>query len=718
MRSLLPAARQRLCRRVFPVMLGILSIWALGGCSTAAPGSSPEFPAAFEDLSLQAGQAIAPAVVLPSATGGAGRLAYSLRGEIPPGLTFDAGSRELRGTPTDAGTYSVTYEVTDASRQTANLTFSIVVAAAEEDATAPDEPPDVPEPPEPATPPEPGTGTPPVTGAPPATDGTFDYRGHGDQVFALNPDGASLADAVRTLNLGGASADVYLIATNSTAGATSPEVTISGSVTVGHHHHARPPRRAPGALATKPAWVVEFNNNAPLPRATAHRAAHLRWHARQASGARGDRFTFAASIDSETIGGVAATARAVVTDGSITATFWVGDADWGDGCSGAGPCVTQAMVDAMAAGFLQSGAGNDIYDWVTAVFGVPWGPHGNSSLIPPAAAQNIHILLYDIDEDGIPAPGTCRVAGYFSAANNYLAASISGSAERLTFFMDSPLFATPEDATWEVTDRRPSQIMSVLAHEFQHMIHFYQKRVLHGASRETWLNEMASEVAQDLISTKLMANGPRGVAYDDPTAGAPGIERGRLPIYNLYNDLQVTAWGGDLADYAIVYALGAYLARTYGAGLFSEIVQNDESGTDAVEAALVALGHNVSFPQVLANWAAANLLSDNTAAPARYRYNPGTWTSSQAGGQTYRLGSINLYNYRYEPPDPVPDCYGPDVEDHDTQEGPFLHSLSDFNGLTLAPHSNTYATMGRHTGTVQVTVRAASGVRIALVVKE
>ena len=37
------------------------------------------------------------------------------------------------------------------------------------------------------------------------------------------------------------------------------------------------------------------------------------------------------------------------------------------------------------------------------------------------------------------------------------------------------------------------------------MIHFYQKRVLQGRTiSEAWLNEMASEVAEDLIADKLM----------------------------------------------------------------------------------------------------------------------------------------------------------------------------------------------------------------------
>ena len=37
--------------------------------------------------------------------------------------------------------------------------------------------------------------------------------------------------------------------------------------------------------------------------------------------------------------------------------------------------------------------------------------------------------------------------------------------------------------------------------------------------------------AKDLIADKMKANGPRGVAYGDPTAGEPLNEDGRLPRY-------------------------------------------------------------------------------------------------------------------------------------------------------------------------------------------
>ena len=168
----------------------------------------------------------------------------------------------------------------------------------------------------------------------------------------------------------------------------------------------------------------------------------------------------------------------------------------------------------------------------------------------------------------------------------------------------------------------------------------------------------------------------------------------------------MTRWDGTLRSSSIGYALGAYLARTYGgAALFRDIVQSDLEGVEAIEVAL-RVGH--SFGDVLMNWGIANLLSDNDRLPATdryYRYNPGEWSRSLAGGTTFRLGSINLYHYRHQ-------------ADSFVQQGPFLYSLHGFNERTQPPHSNMYATLGSNTGTVRLRVDAVRDNRIALVVKE
>ena len=568
------------------------------------------------------------------------------------------------------------------------------------------------------------------------------YRGSGDQVFVLNPDGEILRDTLYTLTLGNASADVYVIAANRATYPADPHVErldILDAQAKGRRAAATEAAYEPQPRAWKSEpvaerdWVVEFNNNPPFLGGSSGYGGSLRAQSQEGQPGRvrvaeGDRYTFRDRDDDRNLVEIPSTARKVVTDGAITLALWVADSEWHAQCGGADKCVTQEMVDAAAQRFLRPGAGNDIYDWVTNVFGAPWGPYdpfppeAGIELIPPEAADEIHIFLFDVDDDGIPEPGESRIIGFFWGVHSVIRqedhALYRFSNERLLFVLDSALLAARTGETWEVSDRWPSIVIGTLAHEFQHMIHSYQKTILRHIPSATWLNEMASEVAEDLIADRLMIGGPRGVAYDDPTAGEPVNSRGRLPRFNVFNDMRVTTWNGSLANYSINYALGAYLARTYGAELFSRIVQSDAYGVAAIEGALRGLGQDVSFGDTLENWAVATLLSDNTAAPARSRYNPGTWATSHVGGLEYRLGSIDLFNYAWLPPGVSIKGLSPDQVRRMALFGPYLHSLRTFNARTQPPHSNMYATIGRATGTVRLNVSAGSDNRIMVVVKE
>ena len=71
------------------------------------------------------------ALTLPEASGGNSPLTYSLSPAVP-GLTFNATTRRLTGTPTAAGTYDMTYRVRDNDGDTDSLTFAITVRTAKQ----------------------------------------------------------------------------------------------------------------------------------------------------------------------------------------------------------------------------------------------------------------------------------------------------------------------------------------------------------------------------------------------------------------------------------------------------------------------------------------------------------------------------------------------------------------------------------------------------------
>ena len=81
-----------------------------------------------DDLILTRNQAMA-AATLPKATGGNGDLIYALAGDLPAGVTFDAATRTLSGTPTERqSALEYTYTATDTDGDAVSLSFTIEVA--------------------------------------------------------------------------------------------------------------------------------------------------------------------------------------------------------------------------------------------------------------------------------------------------------------------------------------------------------------------------------------------------------------------------------------------------------------------------------------------------------------------------------------------------------------------------------------------------------------
>lgn len=522
-----------------------------------------------------------------------------------------------------------------------------------------------------------------------------------------------------THTLGSTPQDVYFIFTNTNLSDVSTVTTVSTSMVEDPSLAARNMPSMSSIPTDLTTWarehgvglkdrpeVSEFNARLPeLKRAEAG-DIHYQFVAPEPSLVSvGDPNTFMNSSTSDTI---PATVRKVVTDGTVTLNIWVADDSWLGGC-GKHYCMTQAMVDAFADKFLQAGSDNDIYDWVSSIYGAPWGTHTFNNLIASGSSSEIDILFFDIDDDGNdPADSEPNggVLGFFWSKDNFLTSQYDYSNERLLFYMDSVLTAK-DDSGWDITDEWPAEMVSTLAHEFQHMIHFYQKNVTFNSSSETWINEMASMVAEDLTADKIGVNGPRGVAYTNDAAGSPGNSDGRLPWFNNYSFHGTTSWysgNSALINYGINYAFGAYLARNYGgSALFQDIVQRSDSGYQAITKAVTAMGYSETFTTLLQKWGVAVLLSDLTNNASGYIYNTGSGFSSTANSVSYNVGSVNLFNY-----------------DFNSQSGPFLYTPSTLSGLSKHyAASNTYVKVGTaETGTFTATVDMPAGVLLTVVTKD
>jgi len=344
-----------------------------------------------------------------------------------------------------------------------------------------------------------------------------------------------------------------------------------------------------------------------------------------------------------------ATARKVVTGvtthyGAKTLNIWVSDNSFGSGCPKS-RCVTQDMVDELANTFLSSGLDNDIYDWVTNIYEEEWGSTAAAKYSNLIGENNeITILLTDIDEDNKDNGG---IVGFFWSKDNFDASDISGSNERVMFYIDAVMLANTDSGNfWQ------KEIYSTLAHEFQHMINFYQKYILLETSLDTWINEMLSETTEDLVATKIQHIGPRAVDYLDGSAGDPNNSNGRYPLFNENNTISLTTWNNQLEDYSKVSAFGTYIIRNYGgAKLLHDIMHNTYADKQAVVDAVnkSAEGSGKTFDNLLSEWGIAVILSTIESPEDLPTYNTGDFTNNTYNSTTYNMGSINFFNY-----DPLP----------------------------------------------------------------
>ena len=114
-------------RLTVAAMGAVLACATMLGCQAAAVDRVPTFGTqTTSDQTYVSGIVITP-VVLPEASSGDGSLSYKLTGDLPEGLSFDAGARTLTGTPTAVGTYAMIYRVEDADGDAATLRFRILV---------------------------------------------------------------------------------------------------------------------------------------------------------------------------------------------------------------------------------------------------------------------------------------------------------------------------------------------------------------------------------------------------------------------------------------------------------------------------------------------------------------------------------------------------------------------------------------------------------------
>jgi hypothetical protein len=206
----------------------------------------------------------------------------------------------------------------------------------------------------------------------------------------------------------------------------------------------------------------------------------------------------------------------------------------------------------------------------------------------PGVDEDPHI--YILYTRGIGA----AVAGYFSSVDSFPpdAAEYSNAHEMFVFNADN----SPLD---------DSYTYGVLAHEFQHMIHFNQDR-----NESSWINEGFSELA-------MLLNGYTVGFADNEYASDP--------------DIQLTDWGSNPGTNGPHYG-SSFLFLTYFLDRFGEeatkmLVHDQQNGMDSVDDVLKAVnatdpvtGKSITANDLFMDWAVTNYLLDGSVSDGRYVY--------------------------------------------------------------------------------------------------
>jgi len=189
------------------------------------------------------------------------------------------------------------------------------------------------------------------------------------------------------------------------------------------------------------------------------------------------------------------------------------------------------------------------------------------------------------------------IAGYYSSADEYSVLAHDFSNEKEMFYINA-----------DTTGPGDASLPGTLAHEFQHMIHWY-----HDRNEETWMNEGSSVMAEFL-------NGFGADGFDAAFTSSP--------------DLQLNSWSSNpssdpdtIAHYGAGFLFMTYFLDRFGTESTKALVGDPNNGMRAVDAVLTAegitdplTGQPITSDDVFADWTIANFLADDSVADGRYFY--------------------------------------------------------------------------------------------------
>jgi len=288
----------------------------------------------------------------------------------------------------------------------------------------------------------------------------------------------------------------------------------------------------------------------------------------------------------------------------------------------------------------------DIYPTNREFFGSEWNPGVDGD-------PHIYILYARGIGD--------EIAGYFSSADEYppQVNQYSNSHEMFVFNADnSPL---DDDYTY-----------GVLAHEYQHMIHWYQDR-----NESSWLNEGFAELA-------VLLNGLYNTGFDW--------------MYTANPDLQLNNWPDDSEEDTKPHYGAGFLFVTYFLDRFGEQAtqaliahpENDLQSIDIILNEIAALdpinGETITADDFFLDWTITNYVLDSRVGDGRFNYSSYHRTSAPEWTESYAacpVGQVTRDVHQY----------GVDYIGFTCRGSYNLHfeGSTQINVVPVNPHSGTYA---------------------------
>lgn len=208
-----------------------------------------------------------------------------------------------------------------------------------------------------------------------------------------------------------------------------------------------------------------------------------------------------------------------------------------------------------------------IYPELTKEFGTEWKPGIDND-------NMIKVVYHPMKENA---------GGYFRENDEYIQTRIKDSNQGEIVYLNSDFIDSKLNKTF-------------LAHEFQHLIDFYQKEKKLGLTEETWLREARGDYV------------PTFLGYNNNYEGS-NLQGAIKSFINNPRD-SITEWRNTPSDYGALGAFITYMTEHYGKEILSLSLKINKIGIPSINETLRMQNYKKDFGDIFSEWSIASYIND------------------------------------------------------------------------------------------------------------